>query len=79
MRLTMKVTGIQLAGDNRLTVELHGQHGKVQLNLPIDQRVGLAVGSEFTLSLNGPGFAGAIDESVPSIGSLASQPAPIPL
>jgi hypothetical protein len=70
MRLIMKVTGIAEASDSRLSVELHGTHGKAQLNLPIDQRVGLTVGSEFTLSLNGLGFIGAIDESVQSTGPL---------
>jgi hypothetical protein len=70
MRLILKVTGISKANENHLSVELHGKHGKAQLNLPIDQRVGLNVGSEFTLSLNGLGFAGAIDESVQSTGPL---------
>lgn len=76
MRLSMKVTGIALASDSRLSVELHGKHGKAQLNLPTDQRVGLTVGSEFTLSLNGPGFIGAIDESVQSTGLLGEIPPP---
>jgi hypothetical protein len=67
MRLIMKVTGIVESSDTRLSVELHGKHGKAQLNLPMGQRAGLTVGSEFTLTLNGPGFAGAIDESVASL------------
>lgn len=76
MRLIMKVTGIVQASDSRLSVELHGKHGKAQLNLPTDQRVGLTVGSEFTLSLNGLGFTGAIDESVQSTGPLGEVPPP---
>ena len=71
MRLTMKVTGIVQASDTRLSVELLGKHGKAQLILPSDQRAGLNVGSEFTLSLDGIGFAGAIDESVKSTEPLA--------
>jgi hypothetical protein len=69
MKLISKVTGITAASDTHLLVELHG-NGKVQLNLPIDQRIGLTVGSEFTLSLNGLGFAGSIDESVQSTAPL---------
>jgi hypothetical protein len=75
MRLTMKVTGIVQSSDSHLSVELHGKHGKAQLNLPSDQRAGLNVGSEFTLSLNGIGFVGAIDESVQSTGPLGEIPA----
>jgi hypothetical protein len=59
MRILMKVTGITQTSDSHLSVHLHGKHGSAQLNLPTDQRVGLNVGSEFTLSLNGLGFAGA--------------------
>jgi hypothetical protein len=70
MRLIFKVTGVTAASDTHLLVELHGKHGKAQLNLPIDQRIGLTVGSEFTLSLNGLGFAGSIDESVQSTAPL---------
>jgi hypothetical protein len=66
MRLILKVTGITQTSDSHLSVHLHGKHGSAQLNLPSNQRVGLNVGSEFTLSLNGMGFAGAIDESVQS-------------
>jgi hypothetical protein len=76
MRLILKVTGITKTSESHLSVELHGRHGKAQLNLPIDQRVGLTVGSEFTLSLNGLGFAGAIDESVQSTGPLGEIPLP---
>ena len=68
----MKVTRIVQAGDRHLSVELHGKHGKAQLSLPNDQRVGLNVGSQFTLSLNGIGFVGAIDESVESTGPLGT-------
>jgi hypothetical protein len=50
----------------------YGKHGKAQLSLPNDQRVGLNVGSQFTLSLNGIGFVGAIDESVESTGPLGT-------
>ena len=76
MRLLLKVTGITKVSDSHLAVELHGKHGKAQLSLPIDQRVGLTVGSEFTLSLNGLGFAGAIDESVQSTAPLGEIPIP---
>ena len=72
MRLIMKVTGIVESSDTHLSVELHGKHGKAQLNLPMGQRSGLNVGSEFTLTLNGPGFAGAIDESVASLEPLGT-------
>jgi hypothetical protein len=70
MRILLKVTGITQTSDSHLSVHLQGKHGSAQLNLPSDQRVGLNVGSEFTLSLNGLGFAGAIDESVQSTGPL---------
>jgi len=76
MRLLLKVTGITKTSESHLSVELNGKHGKAQLNLPIDQRVGLTVGSEFTLSLNGLGFAGAIDESLQSTGPLGEIPVP---
>jgi hypothetical protein len=41
MRMIMKVTGIVQSSDSHLSVELHGKHGKAQLNLPTGQRVGL--------------------------------------
>jgi hypothetical protein len=79
MRMILKVTGIVQASDSHLSVELHGRHGKAQLNLPTGQRVGLSVGSEFTLSLNGPGFLGAIDESMPSTEPLGEIAPPATL
>jgi len=79
MRMIMKVTGIVQSSDSHLSVELHGKHGKAQLNLPTGQRVGLSVGSEFTLSLNGPGFLGAIDESGPSAEPLGEIAPPVTL
>lgn len=79
MRLIMKVTGIVQTSDSHLSVELHGKHGKAQLNLPTGQRAGLNVGSEFTLTLNGPGFVGAIDESAPSAEPLGEIAPPITL
>ncbi len=77
MRMIMKVTGIVQASDTHLSVELHGKYGTAQLNLPNDQRVGLTVGSEFTLSLNGLGFMGAIDESVTSTEPLGEIAPPV--
>jgi hypothetical protein len=79
MRLLMKVTGIVQTSENHLSVELHGKHGKAQLNLPAGQRAGIGVGSEFTLTLNGPGFVGALDESVPGTEPLGAIAPPITL
>ena len=79
MRMIMKVTGIVQSSDSHLSVELQARHGKAQLNLPTGQRVGLSVGSEFTLSLNGPGLLGAIDESVPSTEPLGEIAPPVTL
>jgi hypothetical protein len=76
MRLIMKITGIVQSSESHLSIELHGKHGKAQLNLPTGQRIGLAVGSEFTMSLNGPGFIGAIDESVQGTGPLGGMHPP---
>jgi len=77
MRMILRVTGIVQGSDSHLSVELHGRYGKAQLNLPTDQRAGLTVGSEFTLSLNGLGFIGAIDESVPGTEPLGEIAPPV--
>ena len=50
MRMRFVVTGITAVNDARLFVQLAGECGNIQLNLPRSEQTKLRVGQEFILS-----------------------------
>jgi hypothetical protein len=50
MRMKFVVRGITAINDDRLLVQLAGESGNIQLNLPIIQQAELRVGQEFVLA-----------------------------
>ena len=59
MRMKFEVTGITAITDARLLVQLTGESGNIQLNLPRSEQAKLRVGQEFVLS--------AIDEATSAV------------
>lgn len=75
MKVILKVTGITEVRDGKLLVQLQGKYGHAQLDVPASEQSGLTVGTKFTLSHEGLGIVGTIDETLERSKPL-SEPQP---
>jgi hypothetical protein len=63
MKMKFAVKAVTTVTTGKLLVQLAGEYGNIQLNLPDSQQIGLRVGQEFILATEGLSFIGAIDET----------------
>lgn len=64
MKLKFKTTGVTLVNNGKLLVQLQGEFGNVQLNVPSSQSPAFQIGKEAILEINTLlGFSDEIDET----------------